>query len=274
MKGTEVVDTPDILKKILRHKALEVSQRAEILSLKALSARTEYTPVPLDFEGALREKIEKRLPAIIAEIKRASPSQGIIREPFDPAAIAVDYATAGACALSVLTDTAFFQGSDAHLEEARKACTLPILRKDFIVDQYQIYEARVMGADCILLIVSALGDAQLAEFTGLARHLQLDVLVEVHNEAELYRALAMDLSMIGINNRNLRTFETTLTTTLELLDKIPTHCLVITESGIHTRSDVQQMNRAGVYGFLVGEAFMRAERPGGKLRELFRAAPT
>ena len=267
------MDTPDILKKILRHKALEVSQRAEAFSLKALSARAGDAPEPLGFESALREKIEKRLPAIIAEIKRASPSRGIIREPFDPTAIAIDYATAGASALSVLTDTAFFQGSSTHLEQAREACTLPILRKDFIVDQYQIYEARAMGADCILLIVSALGDAQLAEFTGLARHLQLDVLVEVHDEVELYRALAMDLSMIGINNRNLRTFTTTLTTTLELVDKIPARCLVITESGVHTRSDVEQMKRAGVYGFLVGEAFMRAEHPGEKLSELFYAAP-
>ncbi|MEM7251089.1 MAG: indole-3-glycerol phosphate synthase TrpC [Pseudomonadota bacterium] len=263
------MNTPDILLKILRHKAKEVSLSAEQVSLREMSARAERQPPTKGFEAALRTKIADHQPAVIAEIKRASPSKGIIREHFDPQAIAIDYENHGAAALSVLTDEAFFHGAASYLETARAATTIPILRKEFIVDQYQIYEARAIGADAILLIVSALGDAQLAEFSGLARHLDLDVLVEVHDAEELERALTLGISMVGINNRNLRTFETTLDTTVDLLAAMPDQCVVITESGIHTRADVARMNAAGVYGFLVGEAFMRADSPGEKLRELF-----
>lgn len=263
------MDTPDILKKILRHKAREVIERAEQVPLQTMSARAEQSPAPKPFESALRTQAANAAPAVIAEIKRASPSKGVIRQDFDAAAIAADYAASGASALSVLTDAEFFQGSEIYLQQARAACSIPILRKEFIVDQYQIYEARAIGADCILLIVSALGDAQLMEFSGLAQHLDLDVLVEVHDKDELERALALGVTMVGINNRNLHTFETSLDTTLGLLSSIPTDCLVVTESGIHTRDDVQKMNDAGVFGFLVGEAFMRAEQPGEKLRELF-----
>lgn len=265
------MNTPGILRKILQHKAGEVIERAEQVSLKQMSERAQNSPAPRPFELTLRERILAQTPAVIAEIKRASPSQGIIRENFDPSAIAKDYAAGGAAALSVLTDAEFFKGSEAYLEQARAACDLPILRKEFIVDQYQIYEARAIGADCILLIVSALGDAQLVEFAGLSEHLGLDVLVEVHDAEELSRALTLGVSMVGINNRDLHTFSTALETTLGLLNRIPKDCIVITESGIHTKDDVHRMNEAGVYGFLVGEAFMRAERPGEKLRALFYA---
>jgi indole-3-glycerol phosphate synthase len=262
-------ETPDILNTIIRHKAQEVAQRAQALSLKALSARVEAAPTVRPFQDALRERIVAGRAAVIAEIKKASPSKGVLRVAFDPAAIAEGYARAGASCLSVLTDTHFFQGADAHLREARAVSGLPVLRKDFIIDPYQVYEARVMGADCILLIVAALGDASLVELYILAHELGMDVLVEVHEGAELERALALGAGMIGINNRDLRSFETRLETTLGLLDRIPPHRLVVTESGIHSQADVALMRGHDVHAFLVGEAFMKAADPGERLRELF-----
>jgi indole-3-glycerol phosphate synthase len=219
--------------------------------------------------NALVNRVAEGKPAVIAEIKKASPSKGIIRANFDPVEIAKSYAEAGATCLSVLTDIDFFQGFDAYLVDARNACDLPVIRKDFIVDAYQVYEARVMGADCILLIVAALDDAKLTELSDLAAELGLDVLVEVHDEAELERALKLPNKLVGINNRNLRTFETSLDTTLSMLDKIPDDRLVVTESGIHTPEDIKLMRDNNVNCFLVGEAFMVAEDPGEKLRELF-----
>ena len=207
--------------------------------------------------------------AVIAEIKKASPSKGVIREDFNPAEIAKSFQTGGAACLSVLTDRDFFQGSADYLKAAREACDLPVIRKDFIVDEYQVYEARAMGADCILLIVAALGDAQMAELNGLAHHLEMDVLIEAHDETELSRALALSPSLVGINNRDLRTFDVSLNTTLDLLSKVPEDCLVVTESGILGTEDVALMRRNNVNAFLVGEAFMRAGDPGQKMRELF-----
>ena len=262
-------DCPDVLRRIIRHKAREVSERAERTPLRVLGERAEAQSAPRGFAAALRARIAVGEPAVIAELKKASPSKGVLREDFDPDTIARDYAAGGAAALSVLTDEAFFQGADRHLVEARSASGLPVLRKDFTIDAYQVYEARALGADCILLIVAALGDAQLNELAALAAHLGLDVLVEVHDAVELERAAHLESLLLGINNRNLRTFETTLDTTLDLLDRVPASRTVITESGIHTRDDVARMRAAGVHGFLVGEAFMRAERPGARLRELF-----
>ena len=262
-------DCPDILLRIIRHKAREVSARAERTPLRTLGERAEAQAAPRGFAAALQSRIAAGEPAVIAELKKASPSRGVLREDFDPDAIARDYAAGGAAALSVLTDEAFFQGADHHLVEARSASGLPVLRKDFVIDPYQVYEARALGADCILLIVAALGDAQLNELAGLAVHLGMDVLVEVHDAAELERAAPLEPLLLGINNRDLRTFETTLDTTLDLLDRIPAGRTVITESGIHTRADVARLRATGVHGFLVGEAFMRSERPGARLRELF-----
>ncbi|RMD69803.1 MAG: indole-3-glycerol phosphate synthase TrpC [Gammaproteobacteria bacterium] len=261
--------TPDILKNILRHKALEVAERAGALPLRELRARVESAPPPRGFEKALRTRISRGEPAVIAEVKKASPSKGVLREDFDPEAIARSYREGGAACLSVLTDEAFFQGAPDYLTRARATSGLPVLRKDFIVDAYQVFEARALGADAILLIVAALGDAQLLEFTELATQMGMDVLVEVHDAEELERALALRTPLVGINNRNLRTFETRLATTLDLLAAIPGDRLVVTESGIHTREDVALMRRHGVHAFLVGEAFMRAGEPGEKLRELF-----
>lgn len=262
-------ETPDILKTILRRKAEEIVERSGRLSLYELSRRIEDLSAPRDFLGALEEKLQTGQPAVIAEIKKASPSKGLLREFFLPETIAISYAGAGAACLSVLTDRDFFQGSDEHLMEARTACELPVLRKDFIIDPYQVYESRLIGADCILLIVAALGDAALRELGQLALHLNMDVLVEVHDESELERALALDLPLIGINNRDLRTFETRLETTLDLLKDIPADRVVVTESGIHTPADVTLMREHGIHTFLVGEAFMRAPEPGEKLAELF-----
>jgi indole-3-glycerol phosphate synthase len=208
--------------------------------------------------------------AVIAEVKKASPSKGVLREDFRPTDIARSYERAGATCLSVLTDVDFFQGADAYLGEARNACSLPVIRKDFIIDPYQVYESRAIGADCILLIAACLHDTQLSELTGLAHHLGLDVLTEVHDAAELERALAVPGRLIGINNRNLRTFDVSLHTTLSLIDAIPAERLIVTESGIHSRADVALMRRNGVNAFLVGESFMRAPDPGDKLAELFR----
>ena len=262
-------DCPDILRRIIRHKAREVSERAERTPLRVLGERAEAQAAPRGFAAALESRIEAGEPAVVAELKKASPSRGVLREDFDPDAIARDYAAGGAAALSVLTDEAFFQGADHHLVETRAASGLPVLRKDFVIDAWQVYEARALGADCILLIVAALGDAQLNELAGLAAHLGMDVLVEVHDAAELERAAHLEPLLLGINNRDLRTFETTLDTTLNLLGRIPAGRTVITESGIHTRADVARMRAAGVHGFLVGEAFMRARHPGARLRELF-----
>ena len=262
-------DCPDVLRRIIRHKAREVSDRAEHTPLRVLGERAGAQAPPRGFAAALQSRIAAGEPAVIAELKKASPSKGVLREDFDPGAIARDYASAGAAALSVLTDETFFQGADRHLVDASAFSGIPVLRKDFVIDAYQVYEARALGADCILLIVAALGDAQLNELAGLAVHLGMDVLVEVHDAGELERAAHLEPLLLGINNRDLRTFETTLETTLALLDRIPDARTVITESGIHTRADVARMRAAGVHGFLVGEAFMRAPEPGMRLRELF-----
>lgn len=261
--------TPDILQKILRRKVEEIAERAQQLSIRELSQKVEGTPPVRGFVNAIAKKLNAQQCAVIAEIKKASPSKGLLRENFDPAAIAHSYEKGGAACLSVLTDGDFFQGSGTDLGVARNACQLPILRKDFIIDAYQVYEARVMGADCILLIAAALGDALMLDLAQLAEHLDMDVLIEVHNAEELERALALNTPLVGINNRNLRSFETKLETTLGLLSQIPSDRLVVTESGIHTQADVIKMKEAGVYAFLVGEAFMKAEDPGDKLAELF-----
>jgi len=263
--------TPDILKKILVRKAEEIAERASRTSMRALAHRIEDLPPPRAFAGALRERVAQGRAAVIAELKRASPSAGVLRAQFDPSSIAQDYAAGGATALSVLTDRDFFQGEDAHLEQARAACPLPVLRKDFTIDAYQVYEARALGADCILLIVAALGDAAINDLAGLATHLGMDVLVEVHDYEELERAAHLDESILGINSRNLRTFETDLGTVIDLLDTVPENRLVVAESGIHSPADVARLREAGVHTFLVGEAFMRAEHPGARLAELFSA---
>ncbi|NOZ52039.1 MAG: indole-3-glycerol phosphate synthase TrpC [Gammaproteobacteria bacterium] len=260
---------PDILKKILYRKAEEISERAQRISLRELSQRIESLPPVRGFVNAIDNAVIGGGAAVIAEIKKASPSKGVIREDFEPAAIARAYERGGATCLSVLTDVDFFQGADIYLQQARDACALPVLRKDFIVDAYQIYEARSLGADCILLIVAALGDAALVEFSQLASHLGLDVLVEVHDAEELARALALGVRLVGVNNRNLRTFETSLETTLGLLSLISDDKLVVTESGIYSADDVAKMRLHGVNAFLVGEVLMRADDPGYKLTELF-----
>lgn len=260
----------DVLSRILARKHEEVAERSARLPLTELQARVrECTPLR-DFTGALQRRIARGESAVIAEIKRASPSKGVLRADFDPAAIARSYAAAGAACLSVLTDRDFFQGATAFLLAARAACELPVLRKDFMVDPYQIWESRQMQADCVLLIVAALNDNLLAELEALARSLGLAVLVEVHDEAELARALRLpDSVVIGINNRNLRTFETRLDTTWALMARIPPGRTIVTESGIHTVADVAAMRARGIHAFLVGEAFMRAADPGQRLRELF-----
>lgn len=265
-------DAPDILKKILARKAEEIAERSERLSLQALRQYVEKQSPPRPFLERLRHTVAQGQSAVIAEIKRASPSKGLLRDPFLPAELARSYAMAGATCLSVLTDRDFFQGHEEYLQEARAACELPVLRKDFIIDPYQVYEARLIGADCILLIAAALGAAALRNLAQLAADLDLDVLVEVHDAEELERALAMNAPLIGINNRNLRTFVTRLETTLDLLSRIPPDRVVVTESGIHTPADVALMRAHGVHAFLVGEAFMRADDPGAKLAELFGAA--
>lgn len=262
-------DAPDILKKILARKAEEIAERSERLGLHELRRQIADAPPTRSFLERLKGTIGRGDPAIIAEIKRASPSKGLLRDPFQPADIARSYAAFGATCLSVLTDRDFFQGCADHLREARAACPLPILRKDFIVDPYQVYEARAIGADGILLIVAALDDAPLRDLARLAADLRMDVLIEVHDAQELERALALDAPLIGINNRNLRTFETRLDTTLNLRSRIPADRTVVTESGINTTADIVLMRQHGVHAFLVGEAFMRATDPGVKLAELF-----
>jgi indole-3-glycerol phosphate synthase len=264
-----MTDTPDILKKILDTKAEEVSRRKVRTPIIDLESFAESVEKPRGFYQALQDRVALKKPAIIAEIKKASPSKGVIREDFQPVMIGQDYAMNGATCLSVLTDKSYFQGSEVYLQLVRERCPLPVLRKDFMIDPYQVYEARALGADCILLIVAALEDSQMRELAELATRLRMDVLVEVHDEEELQRALQLDTKLIGINNRNLRTFETSLQTTLDLKAKVPEDRLVITESGIHTPDDVQLMLDNGIYAFLVGEAFMRADSPGQKMRELF-----
>jgi len=263
----------DILNKILRRKAEEVAERSTRVSLRAMHQRAEGADPARGFVDAIRQKMAQGQAAVIAEIKKASPSKGLLRADFHPAEIAKSYERGGAACLSVLTDVDFFQGADEYLQQARAACALPVLRKDFTIDPWQVVEARALNADCILLIVAALGDSQLAELSGLAQQLGMDVLVEVHDAEELERALNLHAPLIGINNRNLRTFETRLETTLELLHRMPADRIVVTESGIHAPADVARMRAAGVHAFLVGEAFMRAPDPGAKLAELFGTAP-
>lgn len=263
----------DILKKILSVKALEIDSAKKKESFAALRNRVEkeidMKGIRRDFEGSLRGKIEKGLPGVIAEVKKASPSKGVIREAFYPAEIAKSYEKHGAACLSVLTDKDFFQGSPDYLVEAKAACSLPVLRKDFMIDPYQVYEAGAWGADCILLIVAALSDSQMAELETCAYELGMNVLVEVHNAEELERALTLKTSLLGINNRDLRTFRTSIQNTIDLLPGLPEDRLVVTESGILQREDVRKMRQAGVNAFLVGEAFMRAEEPGEELAKLF-----
>ena len=262
----------DILKRIITVKHEEVAAAQRIAPLPALletaRARVDQRD-QRDFVGALRAKVAEGAAAVIAEVKKASPSKGVIREHFVPAEIAASYAEHGAACLSVLTDTSFFQGSADYLRQARAACTLPVLRKDFMVDGYQIVEAAAMGADCILLIAAALSLSAMLEFETLAHSLGLAVLVEVHDSAELDAALTLKTPLIGINNRNLRTFEVSLENTFELLERIPDDRMVVTESGILTREDVERVRARGVHAFLVGEAFMRAENPGKALAQMF-----
>ena len=260
---------PDILSKILQRKTQEIRTRAEYVSLRELSKQVDMAPAVTPFLGALETRIRSGQAAVIAELKKASPSRGVLREAFEPEQIARSYAHAGATCLSVLTDRDFFQGDEAYLVVARKASGLPVLRKDFIIDPYQVYESRVIGADCVLLIVAALGDASLAELLALTQDLEMDALLEVHDAPELERALALNAPLIGINNRDLRTFNTQLDTTLRLKERIPEDRIVVTESGIHKREDVSLMRNQGVHAFLVGEAFMKADDPGAKLKELF-----
>jgi len=259
----------DILNKIIAVKRLEVADALNRKPLAAMRQDAESRVQTRDFVGALRVRIAAGKPAVIAEIKKASPSKGVLRSDFIPADIAQSYAEAGAACLSVLTDQQFFQGSIDYLKQARASCSLPVLRKDFIIDAYQIYESRVMGADCILLIAACLDDAQMKAFEALAMSLDMAVLVEVHNEAELARALMLKTPLIGINNRNLNTFEVSLDTTLSLMGKVPAERLLVTESGIMTPEDVKRLRDVNINAFLVGEAFMRADEPGEALIELF-----
>ena len=271
-------DTPTILKKIIARKREEVAERSARVSLEELKVRIEQqqgtATDPRGFVASLERALSEGRAAVIAEIKKASPSKGVIRDPFVPAEIAPSYEAGGASCLSVLTDVDFFQGSDEYLQQARAACALPVIRKDFIVDPYQVYEARALGADCILLIVAALDDQQLADLTALTHALGMDVLIEVHNEAELQRILPLNTRLIGINNRDLHTFEVSLDNTFKLLDQIPQDRIVVTESGILSPDDVAAMQAREVNAFLIGEAFMRAEDPGQTLADFFAAART
>jgi indole-3-glycerol phosphate synthase len=259
----------DILNRILARKVEEIAERNAATPLAELLARCADLPPTRGFVAALEAKIDAGQPAVIAEVKKASPSQGVIRADFDPAAIARSYAQAGAACLSVLTDLDFFHGSELYLQQARAACELPVLRKDFMIDAYQVHEARAIGADCILLIAAALDDDALLELALLAAELDLDVLLEVHDEEELERALDIPVPLIGVNNRNLRTFATSLDTTLQLRASVGAERLLVSESGIHAPADVARLREAGVDAFLVGEAFMRAPDPGAELARLF-----
>jgi indole-3-glycerol phosphate synthase len=259
----------DILQKIVAVKHEEVAAAKKKISLEAMREDALSRVLTRDFEGALRARIAAGQAAVIAEVKKASPSKGVLRPDFIPADIAQSYAEHGAACLSVLTDRQFFQGSPDFLKQARASCDLPVLRKDFMVDPYQVYESRALGADCILLIAACLDDARMAELEAIARSLGMAVLVEVHDGEELQRALKLKTRLVGINNRNLRTFEVSLDTTLGLLKDVPADRLLVTESGILQREDVQKMRAAGVHAFLVGEAFMRAPEPGEALAALF-----
>jgi indole-3-glycerol phosphate synthase len=263
------VNPPTVLRKILARKDEEVGYRRARCSLSQLEQLIAEQTATRGFAAALTDRAALAQPAVIAEVKKASPSKGVIREDFHPAQIAESYQAGGASCLSVLTDVDFFQGADDYLKQARAACELPVLRKDFTVDPYQVVEARAIGADAILLIVAALEDSQMLELEQTAREVGLDVLVEVHDRAELDRALELATPLVGVNNRDLHTFDTSLQTTLDLLPHIPSDRVAITESGIHTAADVQLMREQNVHAFLVGEAFMRAEQPGERLRELF-----
>ncbi|MGE0486690.1 MAG: indole-3-glycerol phosphate synthase TrpC [Gammaproteobacteria bacterium] len=262
----------DILAEITAHKATEVAARRAARPYAEVEAAARAADAPRGFLAALRARVAAGEAGVIAECKKASPSKGVIRADYDPAAIAPSYQRGGAACLSVLTDERFFQGCDADLIVARAACTLPVIRKDFMIDSYQVAEARALGADCILLIVACLSDTQLDELASAARDFDLDVLVEVHDRTELERALRLRTPLIGVNNRDLKRFVTDLDTTVGLLDDIPSDRFVVSESGIHTPADVAHLRDHGVHAFLVGEAFMRAEDPGARLRELFFAA--
>lgn len=263
------MSVPTVLEKIVARKAEEVAERRAQIGLAELERLATAADPVRGFANALQEQVGKKQPAVIAEIKKASPSKGVLREDFIPAEIAKSYEAGGATCLSVLTDVDFFQGADAYLQQARAACELPVIRKDFMIDPYQVVEARAIGADCILLIVAALDDGRMAELAAVAKEQGLDVLVEVHDSAELERALHLDTPLVGVNNRNLHTFEVNLDTTLDLLPSIPRDRVVITESGILHRADVELMEINGVHAFLVGEAFIRAEEPGHELQRLF-----
>jgi len=264
-----VSKTPDILKKIIDTKFEEIAERKAVHSQADLLVMVGEQTAPRGFVQALKAKVEQGQAAVISEVKKASPSKGLLRENFDPVAIAKDYEAHGAACLSVLTDAQYFQGSEDYLKAIRAEVALPVLRKDFMVDEYQIVESRAVGADCVLLIVSALDDVQLNDLYQSSVGLGMDVLIEVHDAEELHRALKVSPGMVGINNRNLRTFDVTLDTTLELLKEIPESTWVVTESGIHTPEDVKLMQGHDVNTFLVGEAFMRSTSPGEKLAELF-----
>lgn len=259
----------DILNRIIATKQIEVAAAKHQLSLAAVQAAAQAAPAARDFVGSIRTKIAQNKAAVIAEIKKASPSKGVIRADFKPADIARSYEQGGAACLSVLTDVEYFQGSPEYLKQARAACNLPVLRKDFMIDPYQVYEARAMGADCILLIAAAIDLATMRELEKVAHSLGMAVLVEVHNGEELEQALQLETPLLGINNRNLRTFEVTLDTTLGLLSRIPAGKIVVTESGIFTAEDVALMRRNQVHTFLVGEAFMRQPDPGTELAKVF-----
>ncbi|ALO47335.1 indole-3-glycerol phosphate synthase TrpC [Pseudohongiella spirulinae] len=264
------MNTSTILEKILTHKQFEIQRNSQAVSMAMQDKLArDLVAERRGFIRAMRERMHAQQAAVIAEIKKASPSKGLIREDFDPATLARQYAEGGATCLSVLTDEQYFQGSNAYLQQARAACELPVIRKDFIIDPYQIAEAGAIGADCILLIVAALNPVRLRELAACAADYQLDVLVEVHNETELDIALAGGFDLIGINNRNLHDFHTDLEITFRLAELVPDDKLIVTESGISTAADVKRMMSRGIYGFLIGETFMRAPDPGAKLRELF-----
>ncbi|MBQ0795257.1 indole-3-glycerol phosphate synthase TrpC [Zhongshania sp.] len=261
--------TPTVLKKILDRKREEVAERSATVSIAALQEQIKTASAPRGFVSSIEAKLAAGHSAVIAEVKKASPSKGVIRENFIPAEIAASYEAGGAACLSVLTDADFFQGAEAYLQQARAACSLPVIRKDFIIDPYQVYEARAIGADCILLIAAALDDTAMSSLNTLAQGLGMDVLIEVHNAEELARTLPLGNRLVGINNRNLHNFETSLQNTFDLLAAISDQYIVVTESGIHSAEDVAAMREHGVNAFLVGEAFMRAAEPGEKLAELF-----
>jgi len=262
-------NTPDILKTIIKRKEQEIDNRVKLKSIEQMIASAKEALPVRGFVDSMQTRLANNEPAIIAEIKKASPSKGLIREDFKPAEIAKSYQEGGASCISVLTDIDFFKGSDAYLKQARAACDLPVIRKDFMIDPYQVYEARAMGADCILLIVSVLDDMKMNQLYTLATALGMDVLIEVHDEEELQRSLPLGAKLVGINNRNLRNFDTSLNTTIKMLDQIPDDRIVVTESGIHTTEDVTLMRDNDVNSFLVGEAFMRADEPGAELNKLF-----